>query len=112
MRERLAILYEDDPMASHTFTARFSRYSRGKDGNILACIDHIKYEGKFSADHAWIHRSKAMKCLCLEDGDIVKFEAQITRYRRDVQYYGGEEGELDYGLCRVRNMQIIERAKG
>lgn len=110
MRERLAILFEDNPMAYYLFTARFSRYSRSKDDSNVACFDHIKHDGRMAADHCWTHRSKVMKALELQSGDKVEFEAQIKRYIRDVRYYGGEPGQLDYGLERIRNLKVIERA--
>lgn len=111
MRERLAVLYEDNPMASHLFIARFSKFSRNKDGSNRACLDHIRHNGHMVADHCWVHRSKAMKCLELENGDIVEFEAQIRRYAKEVEFYSGEIGLIEYGLERVRNMRITERYK-
>lgn len=109
MRERLAALFDEDRQAVHTFTAQFAKFSRTETGANVACLVQIKHGFHFACDHAWVHRSKAMKQLELQTGDRVLFEAQIERYVRPGIVLNSCDLEHEYGLTKVRNMMIIER---
>lgn len=105
MRDKLAAYYQQEL----SLTAYFDRYSKTEDGSNVACINRVMLNGDELADHLWIHRSGRMKDLDLQQGDLIAFDARVTRYTR----YGvkPETGrQTDYGLHRIRDVIVLKRA--
>src|SRR5690242_12286303 len=112
MRERLGDFYDPAGKESHCFTAIFQCFGRTDEGsNVLLLLD-VRRSGKFAADHIWIHRSKQIKRLELEKGDLVEFEAVVGKYpRKGESFTHGKDAVWDFSLEHVREMRIT-RKKG
>lgn len=111
MRERLGDLYDPSGQQAHCFTAQFQCYGKTDEGSNVALLVAI-YLGteKWVADHAWIHRSKQMKYLELERGDIIEFDAVVGKYLRQGKSFSRvEDAEFEFCLKHVRQMRIYRK---
>jgi hypothetical protein len=104
VRTRLAQRFGE----THLFTAQFQAFSTTKGGAQVACFERVCIEGEQVTDHIWIHRSKHMKTLNLQRGDIVEFEARVERYPRRHRT-SQREAEHDYNLEKIKEMRVIKR---
>ncbi len=105
MRERLGVHYGE----IHCFTAVFQLFSRTAEGSNVACLMNVRLYDRQVADHVWVHRSKVMKRLGLQYGDIVEFEARVGRYTRGEPLNHVSEIEFEYTLEKLRDMRVIRR---
>ena len=111
MRERLGELYDPAGKEAHCFTAQFHCFGKTDEGSNVALLIAI-YLGteRWCADHLWIHRSKQMKQLELEKGDIIKFSAVVGKYPRQGESFSrAEDAEWDFCLNKVRKMRIYRK---
>jgi len=106
MRQWLKEHYQE----TFNFTARFQCYAKTPDDSNVACFASLRVNGEFCADHIWTHRSKLMKNLDLQNGDLVAFEARITRYARNESFSRAEDVIYDYGVEKIREFQVLRRA--
>jgi hypothetical protein len=110
MRERLGDLYDPSGQESHCFTAQFQCFSKTEDGSNVALLLLIQRKGQFVADHVWIHRSKQLKQLCPERGDILAFEAVVGKYpRKGESFSRGEDAVYDFSLEKIREIRIVNK---
>ena len=105
MRTRLGAHFGE----THTFTAVFQGFSRTTSESNVACFQRVRLNGVEVADHVWVHRSKAMKRLGMEYGDIVEFEARVGRYSRGEPLRHVSEIEYDFMLEKIKDVRIMER---
>lgn len=108
MRERLGVHFRE----THCFTAIFQRFGTTVDGSHTACLMHLRIDGRWVADHVWIHRSKAMKLLEPQYGDVVQFEARVGRYAKGEPLNHVSEVEYDFTVEKIRNFVILTRKEG
>lgn len=110
MRERLGEFYDQTGKCTHLFTAQFQCYGKTDEGSNVLLLLEIQLEDKWVADHNWIHRSKQMKLLELERGDIVEFEAVVGKYPRQGESFSrAEDCKWDYSLEHVKEMRIVRK---
>lgn len=111
MRERLGDLYDPAGKQAHCFTAQFHCFGRTDEGSNVALLVAV-YLGteKWISDHVWIHRTKQMKRLELEKGDIIEFEAVVGKYpRKGESFSRAEDAVWDFSLEHVREMRIYRK---
>lgn len=111
MRERLGDLYDPAGQAAHTFTAQFQCFGKTDEGSNVALLVAV-YLGceKWLSDHVWIHRSKQLKLLEPDKGDILEFEAVVSRYpRQGKSFTRADEIEYDFCLDKIKEMKIVQR---
>jgi hypothetical protein len=109
MRERLGDFYDPSGKESHCFTARFQCFGKTDEGSNVALLLSIQHNGKFAADHVWIHRSKQLKQLAPEKGDIIAFEAVVGKYPRSESFSRGEDAKYDFSLEKIREIRLIRK---
>lgn len=83
-----------------TFTATFQRYGcrpGGPHGQIMTCcFEYVTdSDGEVVAGHIWLDRDAGFAHLSLRPGDVVTFEARVTRYPKG---WRGERPAHDYCL--------------
>lgn len=108
MRQALGAYYQQ----TLSLTAIFQSYGRTSEGSNVACFANIRHRGVYLEDHCWVHRSKQMKKLDLQHGDIIAFEARVGRYVRREPVFDLSEIEYDYRLEKIRDVRLLRRAKG
>src|SRR5258708_11173567 len=110
MRERLGELYDPGGKEAYCFTAQFQTFGKTDEGSNVALLIAI-YLGneRWVADHVWIHRSKQLKLLEPEKGDILEFEAVVGRYPRSESFSRAEDCVWDYGLEHIREIHILRK---
>lgn len=103
----------------HTFCAKFIAYGyrKNKTGEFEKTLlfQNIKDEnGSEVADHIWMRDAHSFNYVEFKNGDIIKFEATIKKYRKG--YRGKREnGEKsvrtkDYELVHPSNVRLIWRS--
>lgn len=83
--------------------AVFNKYDTTRDGRAVALLLDVKLSNNATplTDHIWINRSSAMKKLDLEEGEIICFETQVTRYAKGSDQRGWKES---FGFKNVKNI--------
>ena len=110
MRERLGDYYDPSGQESHCFTAQFQCFSKTEDQSNVALLLLVQLDGKFVADHVWIHRSKQLKNLLPERGDILAFEAVVGKYpRKGESFSRAEDAQYDFSLEHVKEIRILNK---
>lgn len=110
MRERLGELYDPSGSEAHCFTARFQCFGKTDEGSNVALLCEIHMGDKWVADHVWIHRSKQLKQLAPERGELVVFEAVVGKYPRQGESFTREEdAKYDFSLEHVREFRVLGR---
>lgn len=110
MRERLGDYYDPSGQESHCFTAQFQCYGKTDEGSNVVLLLEIRLGDKWTADHVWVHRSKQMKRMELERGDIVEFSAVVGKYpRQGVSFERAEDAQYDFSLEHVKEMRIVRK---
>jgi len=105
MRERLALYFGQ----TQCFTAQFQCYGRTAEGSNVVLLVRVQIEDRWVCDHLWIHRSKMLKNLALEKGDIVEFMARVGRYARNEPIQHVSEIQWDYNLEKIHAVNVIQR---
>lgn len=110
MRERLGDLYDPAGQQTHIFTAQFHCFGRTDEGSNVALLVAV-YLGceKWLSDHVWIHRSKQLKLLMPDKGDILEFEAVVGRYPRSESFSRAEDCQWDFSLEHIRDIRILRK---
>lgn len=111
MRERLGDLYDPSGKQAYCFTAQFQCFGKTDEGSNVALLVAVYLgTGRWVADHVWIHRSKQMKRLELEKGDIIAFEAVVNKYlRQGISFSRPEDAVYDFGLDHIRAMRVHQK---
>lgn len=86
----------------YTFRGVFIRYSRTPEGRNVALLRQVMVNGVNITSHIWIHRSKAMKQMELQEGETVEFEAEVKPYK-----HKKPNTKDDYTIERIRNMRRV-----
>lgn len=107
MREGLAEHFQ----ATECFTAVFQRYSKTPEGSNVVCLRQVHIDGKLVTDHVWIHRSKHIKNMELIEGDLVQFEARVTRYAAGIPRPHVDAVQFDFCLEKIRNFVVLKRTE-
>jgi len=110
MRERLGDLYDPSGRQAHCFTAQFQCFGKTDEGTNVALLVEI-YLGteRWLSDHVWVHRSKQMKLLEPERGDILEFEAVVGKYPRSESFSRAEDCQYDFSLEKIREIRILRK---
>ena len=87
----------------HSFSGKVSRMGF----HSFMLTDVKGSEGYHLTNHIWIPKNKKNKDV--ELGDIVKFSAMVTAYRK---IGDGNSYISDYGFSHIKNFQIIKKRKG
>lgn len=110
MRERLGDYYDPSGRQTHYFTAQFQCFGKTDEGSNVALLVSVFKDGRWVCDHAWIHRSKQMKRLELEKGDIIEFQAVVGKYPRQGEtIIRAEERTWDFSLEHICEMRILRK---
>lgn len=109
MRVLLADLWDETGQTFYPFTALFSCFARTEDGENVVMIEQVHCEGKYVANHCWIHRSKALKRLEPVKGDRLSFLAVVGKYPKPRNFTDIRKVRWDYNLEHVREIQILKR---
>lgn len=59
----------------------------------------VEASGKFNFDHLWVPFFDECEDLKLQQGDLIKFEARVEKYRKGSKYQ-----YVSYGLTEVNNV--------
>jgi len=113
MRERLGDFYDPAGKESHCFTAQFQCFGKTDEGSNVVLLLNVQHEGKFACDHMWIHRSKQMKLLEPERGDMIEFQAVVGKYPRSESFSRAEDCVYDFSLEKIKDIRLLnKREKG
>ena len=104
------------------FTGEFVRYGtkRGWHAPTITVLfkDITDVEtGQRVTNHLWFNLTKAFSALGLVEGDVIAFDARVTRYTKGYQGRRAEEhGEAwsatDYRLSRPTKVERVARRTG
>jgi len=105
-----------------TFQGTVARFGtkpayRGPDIPTVLLRDVRDASGQIVTEHVWMVQGKQLQALCLQEGDMVAFDARVTSYIKG--YRGRREDvykpvEVDYRLSnptRVRKVPESEEGK-
>lgn len=109
MRVLLSDMYDPTGNAFYYFTAVFERFSKTEDGSNVVALAQVHCDGKYVADHCWIHRSQALKKLNPVKGDVLEFLAVVSKYPKPRDFTHVRQMKWEYGLEKVREIKIKER---
>lgn len=112
MRVLLSDLYDPAGDAFYYFTAVFDRFARTEDETNVVLLTQIHADGKYVADHCWIHRSKVLKRMNPVKGDVLEFLAVVSKYPKPRDFVHMWQVKWEYGLEKVREIKIKERRNG
>lgn len=112
MRVLLSDMYDPAGDAFYYFTAVFERFSKTEEGSNVVMLTQVHAEGKYVADHCWIHRSKALKHLNPAKGDVLEFLAVVSKYPKPKDFVHIRQMHWEYGLEKVREIKIKEKRNG
>jgi hypothetical protein len=100
------------------FTGEFVRFGtkRGWEGRteptvLLKGVVDIE-TGQKVTDHLWFNLTKAFSVLGLVEGDVIAFDARVTRYTKGYQGRRAEQrgeawGATDYKLSRPTKVERV-----
>jgi hypothetical protein len=104
------------------FRATFERYGcrfakKGQRRQTVLLVNLADLDGNPITDHVWFNWNRRFRMLgqrqgCLQPGDVIEFEAVVTRYIRwtpDTLEAGFWWSEADYGLGHPAYLQKVER---
>lgn len=106
-----------------TFTGTFARFGkrRGWQGREEATVllrDITNGAGEVVTDHLWFRLTAQFARLDLQEGDVVRFGARVTRYRkgyrgrREDMYVMDKPPAIDFQLSRPTRVEKVTEEKG